>query len=71
MSALLSVRGLSAGYGPVEVLHGVDLEVHEGQVAVILGANGAGKTTMLRAISGMIPRAGEIEFAGRNIVKAP
>ncbi|MEA3185866.1 MAG: branched-chain amino acid transport system ATP-binding protein [Ilumatobacteraceae bacterium] len=71
MSALLSVRGLSAGYGPVEVLHGIDLEVHEGQVAVILGANGAGKTTMLRAISGMIPRAGEIEFAGRNIVKAP
>jgi branched-chain amino acid transport system ATP-binding protein len=71
MSALLSVRGLSAGYGPVEVLHGIDLEVHEGQVAVILGANGAGKTTMLRAISGMIPRAGEIEFAGCNIVKTP
>jgi branched-chain amino acid transport system ATP-binding protein len=71
MSALLSVRGLSAGYGPVEVLHSIDLEVHEGQVAVILGANGAGKTTMLRAISGMIPRTGDIEFAGHNIVRTP
>jgi branched-chain amino acid transport system ATP-binding protein len=69
MTALLSVRGLHAGYGPVEVLHGVELEVQEGQVAVILGANGAGKTTMLRAISGMIPRTGEIEFAGHSIAK--
>jgi branched-chain amino acid transport system ATP-binding protein len=70
MSVLLSVRGLSAGYGPVEVLHGVDLEVQEGQVAVILGANGAGKTTTMRAVSGMIARRGAIEFAGTNITKA-
>jgi branched-chain amino acid transport system ATP-binding protein len=69
MTALLAVRGLSAGYGPIEVLHAVDLEVYEGQVAVILGANGAGKTTMLRAVSGMIARTGDIEFAGRNITK--
>ncbi len=68
---LLSVRGLHAGYGPVEVLHGVDLEVHEGQVAVILGANGAGKTTTMRAVSGMIARRGEIEFDGTNITKSP
>jgi branched-chain amino acid transport system ATP-binding protein len=67
---LLTVRGLTAGYGPIEVLHGVDLEVEEGQVAVILGANGAGKTTTLRAISGMIPRAGVVEFNGQSIIKA-
>ena len=71
MSVLLRVRGLCAGYGQVEVLHGVDLDVQDGQVAVILGANGSGKTTTLRAISGMIPRAGVIEFAGRNIIKSP
>jgi branched-chain amino acid transport system ATP-binding protein len=70
MSTLLSVRGLFAAYGQVEVLHGVDLEVHDGQVAVILGANGAGKTTTMRAVSGMIARRGAIEFAGRNITKA-
>jgi branched-chain amino acid transport system ATP-binding protein len=70
MSVMLAVRGLSAGYGPVEVLHAVDLEVLEGQVAVILGANGAGKTTVLRAISGMITRTGVVEFAGRTIAKA-
>ncbi len=69
MSALLTVRGLSAGYGPIEVLHGVDLDVQEGQVAVILGANGAGKTTMLRAISGMIPRTGVVDFNGQSIIK--
>ena len=69
MSALLTVRGLSAGYGPIEVLHGVDLDVQEGQVAVILGANGAGKTTTLRAISGMIPRAGVVDFNGQSIIK--
>ncbi|MGZ6962185.1 MAG: ABC transporter ATP-binding protein, partial [Ilumatobacteraceae bacterium] len=70
MSILLTVRGLSAGYGPIEVLHGVDLEVEQGQVAVILGANGAGKTTTLRAISGMIPRAGVVEFNGQSIIKS-
>ena len=69
MSALLTVRGLSAGYGPIEVLHGVDLDVQEGQVAVILGANGAGKTTMLRAISGIIPRTGVVDFNGQSIIK--
>ena len=70
MTALLGVRGLSAGYGQVEVLHGVDLDVQDGQVAVILGANGAGKTTTLRAISGMIQRTGMVEFNGRSIVKS-
>ena len=70
MSAILSVSGLFAGYGPVEVLRGVDLDVQEGEITVILGANGAGKTTTMRAVSGMISRTGVIEFAGQNITKS-
>lgn len=67
---LLRASGLTAGYGPVTVLQGIDLEVNEGEIVVVLGANGAGKTTMMRAISGTIPRQGTIEFEGRNIQKA-
>ena len=63
----LDVRGLHAGYGPVEVLHGVDLHVDLGGIAVILGANGAGKTTTMRALSGMIGRSGHISFDGHDI----
>jgi branched-chain amino acid transport system ATP-binding protein len=70
MSTLLRLGGLSAGYGPVEVLHKIDVEVQEHEVTVILGANGAGKTTMMRAVSGMIPRKGAIEFDGRSIVRS-
>jgi branched-chain amino acid transport system ATP-binding protein len=68
--SLLSVSGLHAGYGPVEVLHGIDLAVNEREVVVVLGANGAGKTTSMRAISGTIPRRGSIEFAGKPIGSA-
>jgi branched-chain amino acid transport system ATP-binding protein len=60
----LRVAGLRAGYGPIEVLHGVDVEVGEAEIAVILGANGAGKTTMMRAISGTIPRQGSVQMQG-------
>jgi branched-chain amino acid transport system ATP-binding protein len=65
---LLDVSGLTAGYGPVRVLHGVDFTIDEGEVVVILGANGAGKTTVLRAISGMIGAQGEVRLAGRSLV---
>lgn len=64
---LLEVSELRAGYGPVRVLHGVDFAVHEGEVVVILGANGSGKTTTLRALSGMIPARGEVRFGGKPI----
>jgi branched-chain amino acid transport system ATP-binding protein len=64
---LLAVRGLSASYGKVRVLHSVDLEVIAGGVTAVLGANGAGKTTLLRAICGMVTRAGEIRFSGARI----
>ena len=66
-TALLEVSGLRAGYSGLRVLHGVDLAVHEGEVVVLLGANGAGKTTVLRAISGMIPAEGEILLSGQPI----
>jgi branched-chain amino acid transport system ATP-binding protein len=64
---LLSVRGLSAGYGRATVLHGVDLDVAQGGVTAVLGANGAGKTTLLRAICGLVARQGEIHFEGARI----
>jgi len=65
--SLLEVEGLQAGYGPVRVLHGIDCRVEEGDVAVVLGANGAGKTTVLRALSGTIPARGRITFDGRTV----
>lgn len=64
---LLEVAELRAGYGPVRVLHGVDFTVHDGEVVVILGANGSGKTTTLRALSGMIPARGDVRFDARAI----
>ncbi len=55
---LLRVRGLTAGYGKLVVLHGVDLDVEAGEVVALLGPNGAGKTTLLRAVSGLLPWIG-------------
>jgi len=69
--ALLEVSGLHAGYGPIEVLHGLDFTVGAGEIVVILGANGAGKTTTMRAVSGTIGRRGTIRFGGRDITKLP
>jgi branched-chain amino acid transport system ATP-binding protein len=72
MSAILRARGLKAFYGPIEALRGVDFEVEEGGVTAMLGANGAGKTTALRAISAMIRREGELEFRGKPLrARAP
>ncbi len=68
MEAILEVEGLSAGYVPESnVLDGVHLRVPYGGVACLLGANGVGKTTTLRAISGMIRRSGAIKLKGRDI----
>jgi branched-chain amino acid transport system ATP-binding protein len=65
---MLEVTGLSAGYGQVEVLHGLDFQVPKGQVVALIGSNGAGKTTTMRALSGMIrPRAGSIRLNGQEI----
>ncbi len=68
---LLQVKGLSAGYGPFQVLHGIDIDVAEGEIVAVLGANGVGKTTLNRALSGLIrARAGSIRFAGADITAA-
>ncbi len=65
---MLRLEGLRAGYGPVEVLRGLDLEVRAGELVCLLGANGAGKTSTLRAISGLLrPRGGRIVFDGVEI----
>jgi branched-chain amino acid transport system ATP-binding protein len=69
--SLLSVSGLRAGYGAVNVLHDIDLAVEPGELVVILGANGAGKTTTMRSISGTIARQGTITFEGEDITSAP
>ncbi|MCC6608790.1 MAG: ABC transporter ATP-binding protein [Burkholderiales bacterium] len=69
MSAtLLSVRGLDAWYGRAQVLYGVDLEVGDGEVVALMGRNGAGKSTTMKAIMGLLAaRRGEIVFAGERI----
>ena len=66
--ALLSIENLRAGYGPIAVLHGVTLHVDEGEIVAVLGANGAGKSTMLRAVSRLIPASsGTITYKNKNI----
>lgn len=64
---LLEVSGLTAGYGIVQVLFGLDFTVDAGEAVVILGANGSGKTTTLRAICGMIDSAGEVVLDGQRV----
>jgi branched-chain amino acid transport system ATP-binding protein len=69
---LLEVEALRVKYGNVEALHGIDLAVQEGEIVAILGANGAGKSTTLRTISGLLrPAAGAIRYAGRPIHTLP
>ena len=64
---LLTVEGLAAGYGGLEVIRDIDLSVEPGEIVACVGPNGAGKTTTLRAISGMIHHRGRVTFRGRNI----
>lgn len=68
MSNALSIKGLKVRYGAIEAVKGIDIEVAEGSVVALLGANGAGKTSTLRTISGLTTAAeGTIEFYGKNI----
>ena len=69
--ALLSVRGIRAGYGRLNVLFGIDLVVAAGEIVALLGANGAGKTTTLRAVSGTVRRDGGITLAGKRLGRTP
>jgi len=68
---LLDARGLHAGYGSARVLHGVDLQVRRGEVVALLGRNGMGKTTLVRALTGIVAPTGELRFAGDSIVGWP
>ena len=68
MSALLNVQGLKSGYGVVEVLRGVDLQVMPGELVALLGSNGAGKTTLNLTLSGLVSaRGGQVGFDGQDI----
>src|SRR4029079_505474 len=72
MGALLEVTGLRSGYGPIEVLKGIDLTVNEGEIVTVIGANGAGKTTTLMTISGAVrARAGTVKFRGESLTNVP
>jgi branched-chain amino acid transport system ATP-binding protein len=69
---MLSVRSLRAGYGKIEVLHDVSIDVAQGQIVTLIGANGAGKTTLLKTVSGLIrPAGGTIDFEGQSLVRRP
>lgn len=68
----LSIQGLNAWYGESHVLHGIDLQVHQGEVVTLLGRNGAGRSTTMRAILGLVGRrAGRIEVFGHNVMALP
>jgi branched-chain amino acid transport system ATP-binding protein len=69
---MLSVQNLRAGYGKIEVLHDVSIDVAQGQIVTLIGANGAGKTTLLKTVSGLIrPTGGAIDFEGESLVRRP
>ena len=72
MTIMLKVDDLSVHYGVIQAVKNVSFEVNEGEVVSLIGANGAGKTSILRTISGLVrPSAGKIEFLGQEIQKAP
>src|SRR3990172_12898467 len=70
--SLLSIENLSVFYGAIQALGGISFRVEEGEIVTLIGANGAGKSTTLRAISGLLPaRRGDIEFDGQAIAGWP
>jgi branched-chain amino acid transport system ATP-binding protein len=69
---LLTVNGLQVAHGAIKVLHGLDISVQEGEIVAVIGANGAGKSTMLGAIAGIYrPAGGQIIYYGRNVAGQP
>lgn len=69
--ALLKIEGITSGYGDVQVLWGIDLEVRSGEIVCIVGSNGAGKTTLLRTVSGLVTATGgRVTFDGHDITGA-
>jgi branched-chain amino acid transport system ATP-binding protein len=69
---ILAVRDLDASYGPVQILFGLDLEIHEGEIVALLGTNGAGKSTLFKCITGLLPpTAGSVRFRGDDLRGLP
>ncbi len=72
MSALLNVKDLQVSYGGINAVKGIDLHVNQGELVALIGANGAGKSSSLKAIAGLLtPAAGEIDFANHTTKKQP
>jgi branched-chain amino acid transport system ATP-binding protein len=72
VSALLEVAGLSVAYGRIEAVRGVDLAVGDGEFVGVIGSNGAGKTSLMRALAGVVrPAAGRVRFAGADVTALP
>ncbi len=70
MNAMLEVKGLEVAYGHIEAVQGLDFEVHAGEIRTLVGANGAGKSTTLLALSGLLrPKAGSIRFEGEDLAR--
>jgi branched-chain amino acid transport system ATP-binding protein len=70
--AVLDVESIEAFYGSIQALKGISLEVHDGEIVTLIGANGAGKSTTLRSINGLVhPRRGTIRFQGQDITHTP
>ena len=70
-SPLLQLQGLSVGYGSVQALSGIDLTVHQGELVTLLGSNGAGKSSTLRAVSALVPASGRILWRGGDLAGVP
>ena len=68
---MLEVRGVHSYYGRIEALKGISVDVRRGEIVTLIGANGAGKTSILRAISGLIPYGGRVTFAGQDLRGIP
>jgi branched-chain amino acid transport system ATP-binding protein len=68
---MLQVKNLKVNYGAIAALHGISLEVKQGDIVTLIGGNGAGKTTTLKAISGLLKVHGEIVYNGRNVANCP
>ena len=70
--AMLEVKDLQVSYGMIQAIKGVSFEVNQGEVIALIGANGAGKTTILHTVTGLLaPKAGSIVFEGQDITKVP
>jgi branched-chain amino acid transport system ATP-binding protein len=64
---LLEVRGLKVSYGGIHALKGIDLDVAQGELVALIGSNGAGKTTALKALAGLLPSSGKVHYGGRSL----